>query len=103
MASNFKRYVTTDFGTTPTVAYTVPENMTAVIIGMMASNKLDEEHIRISVKMAGAQFIRNVPIPIGASLSLLDGKMVLVPGDVIEITADRDNAGDLIVSVMELG
>lgn len=101
MANTFKRYTSNNFGTTVATVYTVPAATTSVTIGMVASNKTAAE-ITVSVTVAGSQLVKDIAIPAGSSLSLLDGKIVLEATDTVTVISNTATAGDFILSVMEI-
>jgi hypothetical protein len=45
--------------------------------------------------------VKAAPIPAGSALSVLDGKIVLEAGDVVEVTSDTASSADVILSVLE--
>jgi hypothetical protein len=99
MISTFKRYAATISNTEQTI-YTVPANTTAVIIGAVMSN-ITTGNIQLTVKCAGYYLIKDVYIPNNSSLSILDGKVVLIAGDTVKAQTDTVGAGDFILSLME--
>lgn len=100
MPNAFNNATTTNFGTTSSTTYTVPASTTAVVIGLVASNKLTQT-IHVTVNVGGIVLGSNIPIPQESSLSLLDNKIVLKAAQTITIVSDTASAGDFIVSVLE--
>lgn len=100
MANTFKNYTSASVGTSPTTAYTVPTSTTAVVIGCNVANVLTNQ-ITFSVQVAGVYLVKDVPLPSGAAISVLDGKIILEAADTVVVTASEASAVDVIVSVLE--
>jgi len=100
MANEFSRLVVSGTSAGSTLM-TIPAGSTWVIIGFMASN-VAGSLISIDIKAADKSLVQDVPIPAGASLSLLDGKLVLVAGDLLEEVCSVDAGVDYIISYMEM-
>lgn len=100
MANTFKNYTSASVGTSPTTAYTVPTSTTAVVIGCNVANVLANQ-ITFSVQVAGVYLVKDVPLPAGAAISVLDGKIILEAADTVVVTASEASAVDVIVSVLE--
>jgi len=45
--------------------------------------------------------VKDVPLPSGAALSVLDGKVILQEGNTVTIESDTDKSVDVILSVLE--
>lgn len=99
MANTFKKYTGTATEAGETV-YTVGASTTAVIIGFVLANK-SESSKTATVVVGGITLVNEVPIPAYASLSVLDGKIILEATDVVEVTASEDDAIDVLISVLE--
>lgn len=100
MANTFKNYTSTSVGTTPTTVYTVPSATTAVTIGLNLANVTGNQ-ITVDVQCAGAYIIKGAPIPAGAGLSVLDGKIILEAADTLVVTSSAASSVDVILSVLE--
>lgn len=100
MANTFKNYTSASVGTSPTTTYTVPTSTTAVVIGCNVANVLTNQ-ITFSVQVAGVYLVKDVPLPAGAAISVLDGKIILEAADTVVVTASEASAVDVIVSVLE--
>lgn len=100
MANTFKNYTTTSAGTSPVTVYTVPSSTTSVMIGCNLSNTTASQ-IKVDVQVAGVYLVKAVPIPAGAGLSVLDGKIILEAADTIVVTSDTASSCDVIASVLE--
>ena len=100
MANTFKNYTSSSVGTSPVTTYTVPAATTAVMIGMNVSNTTASQ-INVDVQVAGVYLVKGVPIPAGAGLSVLDGKIILETTDTVVVTSNTASSTDVIVSVLE--
>ena len=100
MANVFKNYTSASVGTGATTTYTVPSSTTSVMIGCNLANTTASQ-IKVDVQAAGVYVIKSVPIPSGASLSILDGKIILETTDTVIVTSDTASSTDVIVSVLE--
>ena len=100
MANAFKNYTATDVGIVGTLAYTVPADTTAVMIGCNLANTTSDA-IVVDVECANAYLVKSVSIPTGSALSVLDGKVILEAGDTVVVTSDNATSCDVILSVLE--
>lgn len=100
MANTFKNYTSSSVGPSSSTTYTVPGSTTAVMIGCNLSNTTDSQ-IKVSVQTAGVYLVKNVPLPSGSALSVLDGKIILETTDTVVVTSDTNTSCDVIVSVLE--
>lgn len=100
MANTFGRILTQGTSAGSVIA-TIPANTQWVIIGLMASN-VAGYLITIDVTIAGTSLVKNVPIPEGSTLPLLEGKIVLNEGDTINELCSVDAGVDYIISYMEM-
>ena len=100
MANTFKKAtaLVTDSVTT---VYTAPAATTTIVIGFMLANKLGNL-VYVDVQIGTMYVGKDIPIPAGASLSVLDGKWVLETGDVLQVTASDADSLDAFVSLMEV-
>jgi molybdopterin biosynthesis enzyme len=100
MANTFKNYVSANVGTSAVTTYTVPSVTTSVMIGCNLANTTTSQ-IKLTVQVAGVYLIRNVPLPSGAAISVLDGKIILETTDTVIVTSDTATSCDVVVSVLE--
>ena len=96
----FKNYTSASVGTSPVTVYTVPASTTSVTIGLNVAN-VSANQITIDVQCAGAYVIKGAPIPAGAALSVLDGKIILEAADTLVVTASAATSADVLLSVLE--
>ena len=100
MPNTFKNYTSASVGTSPVTVYTVPASTTAVTIGLNVAN-VSANQITIDVQCAGAYVIKGAPIPAGAALSVLDGKIILEAADTLVVTSSAATSADVLLSVLE--
>jgi len=100
MANTFKNYTSASVGTSPVTTYTVPASTTSVMIGCNIANTTGAQ-ITVDVQAAGVYLVKGVPVPAGAALSVLDGKIILETADTIVVTSDTATSCDVIASVLE--
>ena len=100
MANTFKNYTSASVGTGATTTYTVPSATTSVMIGCNLANT-SASQIKVDVQVAGVYLAKDIPIPAGSALSVLDGKIILETTDTVVVTSDTASSCDVIVSVLE--
>ena len=101
MANTFKKVATTDTGTSEVTLYTVPASTTTVVIGFMVANTTSTM-VFADVSIGGAVLGSKIPIPVGSSLSALDGKIVLEAADTVKLTSSDATSLDSYLSIMEI-
>ncbi len=97
MANIFKN-VTSANVTTLTTIYTVPAGETNIVVGLTLANVHNASNT-ISAKVAGVHLVKSIPLPAGSTIELLDGKIVLTPGDTV--TVESASGVDCIFSFMQ--
>ena len=100
MANPFKNYTSASVGTSPVTTYTVPASTVAVVIGCSVAN-VTASQITFSVQAAGVYLVKDVPLPAGSAISVLDGKIILETADTVVVTSDTASSADVILSVLE--
>lgn len=102
MAETFKNFKLAMI-TSSSAAYTCPAATNAIVLLLQVANVDGVNEADASVSWtddsdsdAETFIIKSVPIPGGASLGVLSGKLVLEAGDTIKVLASA--AGDLVVS-----
>ena len=104
MANVFKSF-TVDGITSETGFGAVASSKVQVVIGLQVANvgastaTVSAYLLDASASSAEIYIVKSVPIPVGASLSLLDGKIIAEVGDIIKV--ESDVAVDGILSVLE--
>ncbi len=100
MANVFSRVLAT--GTSAgSVLATVTTTSKWVIIGLTAANTTGSL-VTISVDINGTYIVKDVPIPSGSMLPILDGKIVMNGDDVLSEICSVDASVDFVVSYMEM-
>lgn len=100
MANTFKNYTSASIGTSPATVYTVPGATTAVLIGCNLANRIATQ-VTVDVQLGSTYIVKDAPIPAGAALSVLDGKIIAEAADTIVVTSSDSASVDTIVSVLE--
>lgn len=100
MPNTFKNYTSSSVGTSPVTTYTVPSATTAVVIGCNVANTTSSQ-ITFSVQVAGVYLVKDVPLPSGSAISVLDGKIILETSQTVVVTASVAASVDAILSVLE--
>ena len=104
MANVFKSH-TVDGITSKTNFTTVGSGKAHVVIGLQVANvgattaTVNAYLLDASASSAEIYIVKSVPVPVGASLSLLDGKIIAETTDQVFLTSDI--AVDGILSVLE--
>lgn len=78
-----------------TYSFTTDQN---VIIGANLANT-STGVIKVDVTLRGRYLVKGVEIPVGSSLSILDGKIVALTGDTVSVQTDG-GACDAIFSTL---
>lgn len=106
MANVLTSQTARNIGTTITTVYTTPASTTATLIGLNVCNittnviYVTVQHSRASVL---TNIVKNAMIPPGGALACVgvEGKHVLLAGDLIRVTSDTASSVDTITSVLE--
>ena len=116
MANTFKlvtRDVAPATAGTPETIYTVQTGSTIVMLGMTLAN-VHTSQVTASVTLVStttqtsqtqnttAHLVKDAAIPVGSSLSVLDGKVVLNAGDIIKVDCSVADKVSVIMSYMEI-
>lgn len=99
MANTFKNYVG-EATTSGATIYTVPSATTSILMGLNLANKTGSA-VTASVQLGSTYVVKDAPIPAGAALGVLDGKMIAEAGETVVVTASANTAVDVIVSTLE--
>ena len=101
---------------TPEDLYTTPSNTTTVVLGLILAN-VHTSQVTVSVKLVSdtsgggrsatnttTHLLKDAPIPVGSSLVVVGGeqKVVMEPGDGLEITSDTASSADALASILEI-
>ena len=116
MANTFKlitRDVAPQGSGTPETLYTVQSGSTVVILGLTLGN-VHTSQVTASVTLVStttqtsqtqnttAFLVKNVPIPVGSTLAVLDGKINLNVGDIVKIDCSVADKVSVTMSYMEI-
>ena len=107
MANNFKLRTKANVGVTTVGIYTVPVSTSTTILGITLAN-VSGTGINVTVGIArtladDVSLIKNVPIPQGSSLELMEGnKVILEPQDEVNVNSDVASSLDVSLSILEM-
>ena len=116
MANTFKlitRDVAPASSGTPETLYTVQSGSTVIILGLTLAN-VHTSQVTASVTIVStttqtsqtqnttAHLVKDVPIPVGSTLAVLDGKVVANAGDIIKVDCSVADKVSVIMSYMEI-
>lgn len=104
MAQNFRRYTANDVGTSAATLFTADSYDT--VVGISLAN-VTASQIIVSCYINDATndiyLVKDVPIPAGSSLQVLDGgaKFVVQSGDALKVISDTASSLDVWVSTVD--
>ena len=108
MANTFKLKSKNNIGVSTGGIYTVPASTTTVIIGVTAAN-VSGQGINVGIGISrGANgddisILKNVPIPQGSSLEVMQGyKIVVDAADTVSAKSDVNSTLDVALTIMEI-
>jgi len=81
--------------------YTVPASTQAILLGFSISNTTSSQ-IEVDISIAGIDYGKSIPIPVGSALNALNGKIVLNASDTVKITSSAASSGAAIISLLEI-
>ena len=104
MAQNFRRYTANDVGTSASTLFTADSYDT--IVGVSLANVTGSQIIvscYINDATNDIYLAKDVPIPAGSALQLLDGgaKVVVQSGDALKVVSDTATSLDVWVSTVD--
>jgi len=113
MANSFLSETKASVGTTPQTVLTCPSSTEVTVIGLSVSNRATSQiyvdvELDASGRTSGAEdsvyLIKEAPIPVGSSLVVVGGdqKVVMEPGDVIQVTSDTATSADVVLSHLDI-
>ena len=107
MANTFKLKSKTNVGVTTVGIYTVPSATTTVVIGITLANTSGSGiNVGIGITRSSTDdvnLMKNVPIPQGSSLELMQGnKVVLEATDTFTAESDVNSTLDVALTIMEI-
>jgi len=104
MAQNFRRYTSNDVGTSAATIFTADSYDT--VVGISVAN-ITSSSVTASVYINDSTndiyLVKDVVIPAGSSLQVLDGgaKFVVQSGDELKVISDTDSSLDVWVSTVD--
>lgn len=107
MANTFKSSGVAAVGTAAVSVYTAPANTISTLIGCSLAN-VNTVTVYVTAKLFkgvnGFHLVKDAPIPVGGTLVLVGGdqKIVMEPGDFVQITGSVANAVDVVSSALEV-
>ena len=108
MANTFKLKSKNNIGVSTVGICTVPASTTTVIIGVTAAN-VSGQGINVGIGISrGANgddisILKNVPIPQGSSLEIMQGnKIVVEAADTVTAKSDVNSTLDVALTIMEI-
>jgi len=108
MATVFRNKVIKSVGTVPVEIVTVASGSKVTAIGLSVANLLDG-NTRVSIQVKDDTsvlgfYVKDVMIAPSASLRAINGgeKLILPQGNSLFVTADQDDAVDVILSYVEI-
>jgi hypothetical protein len=100
MANSFNRLIASGTSAGSTLV-TIGTGKTWILLGLMVSN-VSGVLVEVDVEVAGKYLAKEIPMADGSSLSLLDGKIVMVAGDTLKEKCSTDAGVDYLISYMEM-
>ena len=108
MANTFKLKSKNNIGVSTVGIYTVPGATTTVIIGVTCTN-VSGQGINVGIGISRAtngddiSILKNVPIPQGSSLEIMQGNKIVVEAvDTVTALSDVNNSLDVALTIMEI-
>ena len=110
MANIFKSATAASIGTSPTTVYTCPALTKSTVIGLSVANTQSSySSISVSIRLFKnggdtVYIVKGAEVPVGGTLVAVGGdqKLVLEPGDYIQISSSEATSIDGIISVLEI-
>ena len=104
MAQNFRRYTSNDVGTSAATIFTADSYDT--VVGISVANVTTSAILADVYINDGANdiyLVKEAPVPVGASLQVLDGgaKFVVQSGDALKVKSDTASSLDVWVSTVD--
>ena len=108
MANTFKLKSKNNIGVSTVGIYTVPGATTTVIIGVTCTN-VSGQGINVGIGISRAtngddiNILKNVPIPQGSALEIMQGNKIVVEAvDIVTALSDVNNSLDVALTIMEI-
>ena len=108
MANTFKLKSKNNIGVSTVGIYTVPASTTTVIIGVTCTN-VSGQGVNVGIGISRAtngddiNILKNVPIPQGSALEIMQGNKIVVEAiDIVPAKSDVNNSLDVALTIMEI-
>jgi hypothetical protein len=108
LALNVFKTITKVATTSPVGIYTAPVGYNGVVLLAQAANvDTESRDVTFSHKRSSAgvavttRLVKDYPISANDSISLVTGKLVLTPGDVLVLSASSSSAIEVTLSILE--
>ena len=109
MANAFKNKTQREVGTALTAigSYTVGGSTETTVIGLTIANRVTsaiEVDVRLNDTSSHYYVVKAAPVPVGGALVVVGGdqKLVMMPGDFVEVKSDTASSADVIMSILEI-
>ena len=114
MANTFLSETAVNIGTSETTVFTCPSDTQTTVIGLSLANVSGQDPIYVTAyldatnRTSGAEdkatLIKTVPINVGGSLILYGGdqKLVMEPGDKLNIVSNTASSIDVVLSHLDI-
>ena len=93
--SSFNRYVKTSAGNVFTA------NSTDVIIGIIVANTHATATLQCDITLASTDLVKDLRVPVGGSVELVQGKIVCESGDVLALANIDSGSAAVYASVLD--
>jgi hypothetical protein len=109
MASVLNRFTTTSANvtTSTTTVYTTPASYTTVVLLGQISNisgniiTISASYVPASNPTVPFSLVAGAQVPVNDSINVLSGKLVLLPGDSLTVSASANGSAQVLLSLLE--
>jgi hypothetical protein len=111
MANLFTNRFKPNIGIANTTVYQAPVATQSTVIGLSVANRTSTNTILISAyvldssnSFASTFIVKDATVPLGSTIVVVGGdqKLVLKPGDSVQVSSSVNNSADAILSVLEI-
>lgn len=85
----------------------IPAGSVITVIGLTCANT-STNNSRVTIRVydqfngTGYYIVKDAPVPVGSTLSVLDGKLILQAGNIITVSTPNASSIDAVLSYMEI-
>ena len=93
-----------DSGSNPTGVASLDSGKAQIMIGCMVTNvKTTSVNVTVGIRNASTttHLVKALAVPAGDAIEIVQGKIVMVAGDEVTVSADSASAVDCVVSVLK--